>query len=94
MEITGIPYVKKNADSWQNLHAVSGKASDLISAQLWWKGLLKIFFSRNLQNVTHGTKTLKSPEGVKKVYILGLHSRPCGLMFSVETVKMDFSETP
>ena len=59
-----------------------------------WKGLLKIFFSRNLQNVTHGTKTLKSPEGVKKVYILGLHSRPCGLMFSVETVKMDFSETP
>jgi hypothetical protein len=59
-----------------------------------WKGLLKIFFSRNPQNVTHGTTTLKSPEGVKNVYILGLHSRPCGLMFSMETVKMDFSETP
>ena len=59
-----------------------------------WKGLLKIFFSRIPQNVTHGTTTLKSPEGVKNVYILGLHSRPCGLMFSMETVKMDFSETP
>lgn len=43
-----------------------------------WKGLLKVFLSRIPQTVTHGTTTLKSPESVKNVYILGLHSGPCG----------------
>lgn len=84
-------YVKQMLIPDKNLPTVSGKASDLISAQLWLEGTFENLFLENSSNVTHGTTTLKSPEGVKNVYIVGLHSRPCGLMFSMETVKMDFS---